>query len=637
MPRTVKKATFQSQDDLVSEFETSKTEANLTRKPKHSRGKGAATDLTLRMLRKTFPVALRRDLKHLRKVVVIIEPPGPDWFDLVHEAAREVFRPSDFHCVAGSPKAKDKELQEISLRSAAAAGHSLIVVTSRGLSGIAPAVVLASDYHLQVQRPTRAMIAATLRSVFSENTITGIPIDVGQEAPAAALLATIRRTESAGRAIERLKELHRRNRSGTHAGLPSGPTLSDLSGYGVAKRWGLEVAADIRAYRKGLISWSELSSAAILHGPPGCGKTYYASALARSCGIPLVTTSLGKIFSETSGYLDSVIKGLDAAFSEARSKAPAVLFIDELDALPDRNTLNGRGRDWWTTVVNHFLKLMDDGRYGVVVLAATNMISRIDPAVLRAGRFELHFEIGLPDYTELTGIFRHHLGSRLTDAETENIARVAQGSTAAQVAFLVKSAIAQARREQRDLRAQDLVQLLIKSDLTEDELRRACIHEAGHALATIAVGRKVELVSMLQNGDRGGVVITDSTGRLSTRERLEDQAVICLGGRNAEILLLGAASTGALQDIQAATQCVASIHAAFGLGATITQRAQLAKVTDLLVEPGFCNLVETELQILDARCMKLLASRLPELRLLAETLQSKRVISADEIGCIVRP
>ncbi len=629
-------ATLSTLDDLVS-FETSQTDANLTRKPKHSRGKGAATDLTLRMLRKAFPAALNHDLKHQRKIVVIIEPPGPDWFDLVHEAAREVFRPGDFHCVRGNQKDKDKEIQEVALRSAAATGQSLIVVTDRGFAGLAPAILLSADYHLQVQHPTRTMLAATLRAVSGESSITGIPADVGRASPAAALLAAIRRNENAKRSVERLRELHRRNRAGVQAILSPGPTLSELSGYGAAKQWGLEVAADIQAYRNGQIEWSELNSAAILHGLPGCGKTYFASALARSCGVPMVSTSLGQIFGQTAGYLDSVIKGLDAAFSEARGKAPAVLFIDELDALPDRNTLTGRGRDWWTTVVNHFLKLMDDGRRGVIALAATNMLSRIDPAVLRAGRFELHFEIGLPDFTELTGIFRHHLGSRLTDAETENIARVAQGSTAAQVAFLVKSAIAQARREQRDLRAQDLVQLLVKSDLSEEEMRRACIHEAGHALATIAVGRKVELVSMLQNGDRGGVVVTDGPGRLSTRERLEDQAVICLGGRNAEILLLGAASTGALQDIASATQTIAAIHSAFGLGATITQRAQLAKVTELLVEPDFCNLVETELQTLDARCMKLLASRLPELRLLAETLQSKRVISADEIGCIVRP
>lgn len=628
-------STLPTLDDLVVEFETSSAKPAPPRPPKHSPGKGAAMDLTLRMLRKTFPPALRRDLKARRKVVVIVETPSADWFDLVHEAARNALRPGDFHSVRGAPKAKNKETQELSLYSAASTGQSLIVITDGGLAGLAPAIVLSADYHLQVRHPTRSMLAATLRSVFGQASVTGIPAEVGREAPASALLATIRRNETAQRAVERLQELNRRNRAGGYAALSPGPSLADLSGYGAAKRWGLEVAADIRDYRQGRIEWSQLSTAAILHGPPGTGKTYFAAALARSCSVPLVTTSLGQIFTETQGYLDSICKGLDAAFAEARSKAPSILFIDELDALPDRNTLSGRGRDWWTTVVNYFLKLMDSGRHGVIVLGATNMLSRIDPAVLRAGRFELHFEVGPPEYSELIGIFRHHVGSRLTISEVENIAKLAQGATAAQVAFMVKSCIAQARREKRELQAKDLVQLLVQNDLSDEEMRRACVHEAGHALATIAVGRKVQLVSMMSSGDRGGMVVTDSIGNLATRERLEDQAIIALGGRNAEVLLCGEASTGALQDVEAATKCIASIHGAFGLGATLAQRAQLGQVKGLLADPDFRNLVEAELQALDARCRKLLADRLPELRRMVDVLQRKRAISADEINAIV--
>jgi SpoVK/Ycf46/Vps4 family AAA+-type ATPase len=158
----------------------------------------------------------------------------------------------------------------------------------------------------------------------------------------------------------------------------------------------LELADDLQAYRRGDLEWSALASAAILHGQPGTGKTFFGAALARSCRIPMVATSLGQLFGQSQGCLDSIIKGLDQVFRDARVKAPCLLFIDELDAFPDRLTLEGRGRDWWTTIINHFLKLLDDSRHGVVVLAATNMISRVDAALLRAGRIERHFEIAPP-------------------------------------------------------------------------------------------------------------------------------------------------------------------------------------------------------------------------------------------------
>jgi cell division protease FtsH len=600
------------------------------RTKKASPRKGVDEDLAERMVWRACPPALRRDIRRRRSVVVVIEAARPDWARIIQEAAQSVFRASNVF-LADSAKSSKRDAQEASLRSATTAGQSLIVVCSGGLSALTPAISDAADYHLQIDSPDRRLIADTLKAVFDVDSVKNVPKSVGRESSAAALIAAIRPKETAARAIARLRDLDRRNQHRSRHSLSQGPTLSDLDGYGAAKRWGLELADDLGAYRRGDVGWSELSTAAILHGPPGTGKTFFASALARSCRVPMVATSLGQLFGQTAGYLDSIVKGLDQVFAEARSRAPCVLFIDELDAFPDRATLSGRGRDWWTTVVTHFLKLLDEARDRVIVLGATNMIARIDAAILRAGRIERQFEIGPPSEPELANIFRFHLGARLTTAEVDGIARLARGATGAEVEFLVKTAIGQARREQRELKVDDLRRLLLRDGLTDEELHRISIHEAGHAVAAMALGIKVDLISTVSQGSLGGVVITETVGRVATRQRLEDDAVVSLAGRTAEILVFGDASAGSQRDLEAATRCVAAVHGSLGLGASLLHRAAPAETARLLGDPDFCDLLEAELRILDARCMVLLTSHLQQIRTVAQALQEHRVLTGDAL------
>ncbi|CAD5295115.1 Peptidase family M41 [Bosea sp. 62] len=588
-----------------------------------------------RMIWRACPPALRRAIHRRRSVVVVIEAIRPDWAGILHEAAQGLFRSTNILMVDSSKKSK-VDLQEASLRSATTGGLSFIIICNGSLAGLSPAVADAADYCLQIHSPDRSLITATLKAAFEVDSVRNIPSRVGHESSAAALIAAIRPKETAARAIARLRDLDRRNQDRSRHSLSPGPTLSDLDGYGAAKRWGLELADDLAAYRRGDVGWSELSTAAILHGRPGTGKTFFASALARSCRVPMVATSLGHLFSQTPGYLDSIVKGLDQVFAEARSRAPCILFIDELDAFPDRATLSGRGRDWWTTVVTHFLKLLDEARDRVIVLGATNMIHRIDAAILRAGRIERQFEIGPPGEAELANIFRFHLGARLTTTEVDGIARLARGATGAEVEFLVKTAIGQARREQRELKVDDLRRLLLRDGLTDEELHRICIHEAGHAVAAMALGIKVDLISTVSQGSLGGVVITESAGRVATRQRLEDSAVVSLAGRAAETVVFGDASAGSQRDLEAATQCVAAVHGSLGLGSSILHRAAPSETSRLLADPDFCDLLEAELRILDARCVVLLTNHLQQIRTIAQALQEHRVLTGDALQALLQ-
>lgn len=192
------------------------------------------------------------------------------------------------------------------------------------------------------------------------------------------------------------------------------PTVENLAGYGEAKKWALDLKADLDFWRSGQVAWCDLSSKILLSGPPGTGKTLFARALCNSLGLPLIVTSVAGWLEP--GYLGDVLQQMTAAFKAAEEAAPAILFIDELDNIGNRSkTGSGRHDEYWISLINRLLVLLDGSTKtrGVVVVGATNRPEAIDPALLRSGRLETQVQIELPDVTALTDILLHHLGSDL--------------------------------------------------------------------------------------------------------------------------------------------------------------------------------------------------------------------------------
>ncbi|MBI1622634.1 AAA family ATPase [Aquamicrobium zhengzhouense] len=186
-------------------------------------------------------------------------------------------------------------------------------------------------------------------------------------------------------------------------------TIETLSGYGEARDWALALKDDLVLWREGTLGWDDLSSKLLLSGPPGTGKTTFARALCNTLQVPLIATSVATWLEL--GYLGDVIKRMRRAFAEAAANAPAILFIDEIDGISKRSS-NGRSHeDYWNSVVNRLLELLDGtlNSTGVIVVGAANNPSAIDPALLRSGRLEKHIVIPRPDIDALVGIFRHHL------------------------------------------------------------------------------------------------------------------------------------------------------------------------------------------------------------------------------------
>lgn len=190
--------------------------------------------------------------------------------------------------------------------------------------------------------------------------------------------------------------------------------VETLTGYGEASDWALGLKQDLALWKAGRLEWSQMSTRLLLAGPPGTGKTTFARALSNTLQVKLLVTSVGTWLEPS--HLGDVLARMSAAFAEAEADAPCILFVDEIDGIGKRGGRNREYDDYWNSVVNRALELVDGSvkTHGVIVVGATNNPDAIDSALLRSGRLETRIDIPLPDIEALVGILIHHLGD---DAE----------------------------------------------------------------------------------------------------------------------------------------------------------------------------------------------------------------------------
>ncbi|MET4130648.1 hypothetical protein ACSSV6_004005, partial [Roseovarius sp. MBR-38] len=175
------------------------------------------------------------------------------------------------------------------------------------------------------------------------------------------------------------------------------PRLEDMAGDSPALLAARRMVADLLLWKAGQVAWSDLSRSTLFYGPPGTGKTWLARAMGASAGIACVTGSFAEW--QAAGHLGDMLREMRKTFAEARSRAPCILFIDEIDAVGSRASRDPHNSNYRTQVINGFLGEMNAIalQEGVIVVGACNFIDRIDPAVLRAGRFDLKIKVPLPD------------------------------------------------------------------------------------------------------------------------------------------------------------------------------------------------------------------------------------------------
>ncbi|WP_425624356.1 AAA family ATPase [Agrobacterium radiobacter] len=359
----------------------------------------------------------------------------------------------------------------------------------------------------------------------------------------------------------------------------TGPSLFDLPGYEALKDWGRGLADDVDRWRHGSLDWKDVTRGAVVCGPPGVGKTYFAAALATALGFRLICTTVGSW--QSAGHLDDMINAMRRSFDDARSKRGAVLFIDEFDSVGSR-TVRPSGHPnevYWQVVINEFLSLMNTPGEGVIVIGATNYIEWIDPAILRAGRIENHFTLTPPDAPTRAEILRYHAGGTLPLESLIEIANDLDGKTAAALEEMVRNARKQARAEGRGLEIRDLqAQLPEKRKYTPEQMFRLGVHEAGHALvslalcyassATIEVKDSFDPTAASYPGGKTSYDLVDDY--LPTETTLLNRIAVALAGMAAEAAVFDDRSLGSGgligSDIERATAIARRLVGAYGLG-----------------------------------------------------------------------
>ena len=319
----------------------------------------------------------------------------------------------------------------------------------------------------------------------------------------------------------------------------------------------------------------------LLVGPPGTGKTLLAKAVANEAGVAFLSIS-GSDFMEL--YVGVGASRVRDLFSQAKKQSPAIVFIDEIDAVGrQRGTGLGGGHDEREQTLNQLLVEMDGfGRNeGVVVLAATNRADVLDPALLRPGRFDRQVYVGLPDIRGREEILKIHAKDKplAEDVDLADIARGTPGFTGADLENLLNEAALLAARKNapylsmEDIRAAEIKVIAGPEKhsriIPQHERELTAYHEAGHAIVMHSLPNHdpVSQISIVPRGQAGGMTISlpaEDKGYYSKRY-MEEEIAALLGGRVAESLVLGDISTGASNDIQRASSLAHKMVATYGM------------------------------------------------------------------------
>ncbi|MCU1492119.1 MAG: Microtubule-severing ATPase [Acidimicrobiaceae bacterium] len=346
--------------------------------------------------------------------------------------------------------------------------------------------------------------------------------------------------------------------------------FADIAGYEGSKAEVMEVVDFLKHPGRYAAAGATGPKGVLMVGPPGTGKTLLARAVAGEAGVPFFALSGSSFVEMFVGVGASRVRDL---FADARKRAPSIIFIDEIDAIGGKRGPGGFGsNDEREQTLNQLLSDMDgfEKDASVVVMAATNRAEILDPALLRPGRFDRTVEIPLPNQRERTAILAIHAkGKRLgPDVDLDAVSRATPGFSGADLANLINEAAINAVRDHRSIiSAEDFRsardRLLIgrrdaSNALLPDEKHAVAVHEAGHALVAVLSEHAdpVAKVTILPRGAALGVTeqLPESERHLYPESYLTDTLAVRLGGRSAEIIVLGEPSTGASNDLSGATE-----------------------------------------------------------------------------------
>lgn len=390
---------------------------------------------------------------------------------------------------------------------------------------------------------------------------------------------------------------------------------------------------------------AEIPKGVLLYGPPGTGKTLLAKAVAGEAGVKFKAVS-GSDFDEK--YVGVGASKMRKLFDEAKENAPCIIFIDEIDSMGGRRHSKQSNYDRQT--LNTLLSEMDgfDGSGGVVVIAATNRIEDLDPALTRPGRFDNHFAVNLPATAKERKIIVDLYAKNKKfsdDVNMENFVKETMGSSPATIKTVLNEAAIIAARKNEGIITREILdeawmkQLMeghLKKNGEKDNVELVAWHEAGHALAGLMMGQDLTKVSIIPStsGAGGATFITPKKLGLFTVDELREQVIMLYSGRNAEQILSeqngikNGVTTGASNDIEKATDIIKKMITEYGMN----EEFGLLNLEGLDVKPEIITKEAVKLaQELKEVSYSLLASNIEKLKMIAEKLIEKETLTGEEV------
>jgi len=443
-------------------------------------------------------------------------------------------------------------------------------------------------------------------------------------------------------------------------------TFSDVAGVDEAKGELQEVVEFLKSPQKFLALGARIPRGILLVGPPGCGKTLIARAVAGEAGVPFYSISGSEFVEMFVGVGASRVRDL---FDQAKRNAPCIVFVDEIDAVGrHRGAGLGGGHDEREQTLNQILVEMDgfDSSTNIIVLSATNRPDILDPALLRPGRFDRHVVIDQPDINGRKAILEVHAKGKplAKDANLEVIAKQTSGFSGADLANLInEAAILAARHDRKDIGTKELedsIDRVIAGPekkgrvITQKEKEIIALHETGHALAAkmLPNADPVHKISIVARGMMGGWTrfLPSEDRHLWTQSQFEDRLVVSLAGRAAEEIAFSEISTGAQNDLEQATNLARKMVTEYGMSdklgpRTFGRREELVFLgREIHEQRNYSEKVAEEIdeevhaiiQHAYDTAKKILTENKERLKFIAETLITKETIEEAEFEALLK-